>query len=179
MKKIAITVGQFIYRKGFDILLNAWALCDKEYELYIIGAEPTKEYIDIKDRLHLKNVHFEGFKTKEELKCYYQAADLFVLPTREDIWGLVVNEAMANGLPVITTDHCVAGIELVQNGENGYIVPTEDCNSLAERIMQILGDDELCYQMGRNSLIKIREYTIEKMAKTHMKILEKDQSSND
>lgn len=82
MKKIAITVGQFIHRKGFDVLLNAWAKCDKEYELYIIGATPTKEYLDIKEKLHLENVHFEGFKTKEELNCYYQAADLFVFPTR-------------------------------------------------------------------------------------------------
>ena len=64
MKKIAITVGQFIHRKGFDVLLNAWARCNKEYELYIIGAEPTKEYLDFKEKLHLDNVHFEGFKTK-------------------------------------------------------------------------------------------------------------------
>lgn len=67
MKKNAITVGQFIHRKGFGVLLNAGAKCNKEYELYIIGATPTKEYLDIKEKLHLENVHFEGFKTKEEL----------------------------------------------------------------------------------------------------------------
>lgn len=171
MKKIAITVGQFIYRKGFDILLNAWALCDKEYELYIIGAEPTKEYIDIKNRLHLENVHFEGFKMKEELKRYYQAADLFVFPTREDIWGLVVNEAMANGLPVIATDKCVAGVELIRNGENGFIVPTENAEKLASKINELMKNDSLRQLMSENNLQRIRKYTVENMAKTHISVL--------
>lgn len=171
MKKIAITVGQFIYRKGFDILLNAWALCDKEYELYIIGSEPTKEYIEIKKCLHLENVHFEGFKTKEDLKYYYQAADLFVFPTREDIWGLVINEAMANGLPVITTDKCVAGIELIRNGENGFIVPAEDPKKLASKINELMRDDLLRKMMAENNLQKIRKYTIENMARSHIEVV--------
>ena len=155
MKKIAITVGQFIHRKGFDVLLNAWAKCDKEYELYIIGATPTKEYLDI----------------KEELNCYYQAADLFVFPTREDIWGLVVNEAMANGLPVITTDKCVAGLELIKNGENGYIVPTENQDELAKRINELLSNDWLLENMAKDNLQKIRRYTVENMANVHASIL--------
>lgn len=54
------------------------------------------------------------------------AADIFVHPTREDIWGLVVNEAMAKGLPVITTDRCVAGLELIKNESVGRIVPVEN-----------------------------------------------------
>ena len=171
MKKIAITVGQFIHRKGFDVQLNAWAKCDKEYELYIIGATPTKEYLDIKEKLHLENVHFEGFKTKEELNCYYQAADLFVFPTREDIWGLVVNEAMANGLPVITTDKCVAGLELIKNVENGYIVPTENQDELAKRINELLSNDWLLENMAKDNLQKIRRYTVENMANVHASIL--------
>ena len=172
MKKIAITVGQFIHRKGFDVLLNAWSKCDKEYELYIIGAAPTKEYLDIKEKLHMENVHFEGFKTKEELKCYYKAADLFVFPTREDIWGLVVNEAMAHGLPVITTDKCVAGLELIKDGENGYIVPVENPDELAMRINELLSDDWLQEKMAKNNLQKIRRYTVEDMAIEHIRTLE-------
>lgn len=168
MKKIVVSVGQFIYRKGFDVLLNAWAKCSKNYELYIIGSEVTKEYQEIQNKLKLDNVYFEGFKTKEELRKYYKAADLFVLPTREDIWGLVINEAMAEGLPVITTEKCVAGLELVKNDENGYIVPVDDTDSLAEKITKILEDEQLCERMGKNSLEKIRNYTIEKMAIAHI-----------
>ena len=93
-----------------------------------------------------------------------------MLPTREDIWGLVINEAMAYGLPVITTDRCVAGLELVEDGVNGYIVPVNDAASLAEKMLCVLNGD--MQQMGRRSLEKIQGYTIENMAQTHVAILE-------
>jgi glycosyltransferase involved in cell wall biosynthesis len=175
MRKVAITVGQFIYRKGFDVLLRAWAKVDSEYELYIIGAQPTAEYKGIREKLQLSNVHFEGFKTKEELKCYYQAADLFVFPTREDIWGLVVNEAMSNGLPVITTDKCVAGLELIENGKNGYIVPANNDEELANKIIEIMQNDAEREEMAQYSLEKIRNYTIESMADAHLKALKSEE----
>lgn len=171
MKKVAIAVGQFIHRKGFDVLLKAWAECDKDYELYIIGAQPTTEYIELKQALNLENVHFEGFKTKAELQQYYQAADLFILPTREDIWGLVINEAMANGLPIITTDKCVAGLELIKDGENGYIIPAENQTELTKRIKEILSDETLREKMAKNSLERIKNYTVENMAIEHAKVL--------
>ena len=176
MKKVAIAVGQFIHRKGFDVLLKAWAECDKDYELYIIGSQPTTEYIELKQALNLENVHFEGFKTKAELQQYYQAADLFILPTREDIWGLVINEAMANGLPVITTDKCVAGLELVENNVNGYIVPAEDVKALSEKISSILDNNSQRNAMANKCLEKIRNYTIEDMAKAHIKVLPRGES---
>ena len=91
-EKVILSVGQFIYRKGFDLLINAVKDVDKATGIYIVGGKATDEYLRIKENLKLSNVHFVGFKAKEELKKYYKAADLFVLPTREDIWGLVINE---------------------------------------------------------------------------------------
>lgn len=96
-EKVILSVGQFIHRKGFDVLLKACTKIPKEYGVYIVGGEPTQEYLVLKKKLDLSNVHFIGFRSKEELKEYYMASDLFVLPTREDIWGLVINEAMAYG----------------------------------------------------------------------------------
>ena len=102
---------------------------------------------------------------------YYKAADLFVFPTREDIWGLVVNEAMANGLPIITTNKCVAGLELVKEGENGYIVPVEDEEALYQKIILLLSDDDKQELFANNSLRNIRKYSVEAMAVAHMKAL--------
>lgn len=164
---IVISVGQFIPRKGFDVLLNAWKKIPDSYGLYIIGAEPTEEYLKLQKSLALKNIHFVGFKNKRELKEYYIAADLFAFPTREDIWGLVINEAMANGLPVITTNKCVAGLELVEDSVNGYIVPVEDGKALAEKIIYVLDNDDIRRKMEKNSLNKIKKWTIENMAKQH------------
>ena len=166
--KIIISVGQFIKRKGFDILIKASDLLPNDYGIYFIGGRPTEEYLSMtKDR---NNIHFIGFKTKEELQKYYLAADLFVLPTREDIWGLVINEAMACGLPIITTDKCIAGLELVENGVNGYIVPVNAPEQTAQKIKECFLEDNLA-TYGRNSLTKIRDYTFEKMARRHMEVL--------
>ena len=132
-----------------------------------MGGNPIDEYIALKENLKLDNVHFVGFKSKEELKEYYKAADVFVLPTRGDVWGLVINEAMACGLPVITTDRCIAGLELVKNGNNGYIVPVDDVSELTEKINQTLANEDECKKMGQNSISVIRDYTIENMALRH------------
>lgn len=172
-KKVIITIGQFIHRKGFDILIKAMKDLPSEYGVYIIGGSPTEEYLKLKEELALRNLHFEGFKNKEQLKEYYMAADLFVLPTREDIWGLVINEAMAYGLPVVTTDKCVAGIELIENDINGKIVEVENENLLAEAIKHILSKEDLISIIATNNLKKINGYTIESMARVHKQIFHK------
>ena len=167
---IVLSIGQFIHRKGFDVLMKAAAGMPKNVGIYIVGGLPTEEYRKLHEDLGLTNLHFVGFKKKEELWKYYQASDLFALPTREDIWGLVVNEAMALGLPVITTDRCVAGLELVQDGVNGYIVPTEDPDALREKLLLALEGD--CVEMGQKALEAVRPYTIENMVRVHKEILE-------
>ena len=165
-EKIVLAVGQFIHRKGFDVLLKATENFDNSVGFYFVGGNPTEEYLNYKK----DNVHFIGFKNKSELKEYYRMSDMFVLPTREDIWGLVVNEAMANGLPVVTTDKCIAGLELVKQGENGYIVPVDNVEELSKSIKFVL-ENNVDNKMGEKSLEIIEDYTIEKMAKKHLKIL--------
>lgn len=169
--KIIISVGQFIYRKGFDVLIEACKKIDKDIGIYIIGGEPSNQYIALKNRLNLYNVHFIGFKSKKELSEYYKAADLFVLPTREDIWGLVINEAMSYGLPIITTDKCIAGLELIEDGINGYIVTVNNSDILAEKISYILSNPVLLNKMSTKNIQKIKSYTVEKMALQHFEIL--------
>lgn len=169
-KRMILAIGQFIHRKGFDVLLQAATSLSEDTGIYIVGGEATEEYRKLREDLNLKNVHFLGFQKKDTLAKFYKAADLFVLPTREDIWGLVINEAMAYGLPVITTDRCVAGLELVEDGVNGYIVPVEDVGQLAEKMNLALASD--LTRMGAESLEKIRPYTLENMAKVHGEIFE-------
>lgn len=169
-EKIILAVGQFIPRKGFDVLLKAVVGLQKDVGIYIVGDNPTSEYLEFIERKSIKNVHFVGFKTKEELKEYYKLADIFVLPTREDIWGLVINEAMAYGLPIVTTNKCNAGLELVKNGINGYIVQVGNVEELRCAIIDsLLRSDE----MGYSALKAIQSYTIENMVKDHVDILKK------
>lgn len=171
-RKMVLSVGQFIHRKGFDVLLRAAKLLDPKDEVLIIGGTPTEEYRQIIKEENLENVTFMEFMVPDELREYYKCADLFVLPTREDIWGLVINEAIAQGLPVVTTSACIAGQELVGNGVNGYIVPVEEFEQLAQAIDQVLYSskyDEYCI----NSLKKAKLFTIENTAAVHYQIFER------
>ena len=99
------------------------------------------------------------------MKKYYYSADIFVLPSRYETWGLVINEAMAYGLPVITTDMCIAGTALIQDGINGYIVETDNVNMLREKLKLLIEDEEKCREMGAMNNELIQTWTLENMGK--------------
>lgn len=168
---LVLAVGQFIHRKGFDVLLKACSSLPTDTAVVIVGGEPTAEYRQIVTKMGLTSVGFVGFKDPEELVTYFTAADVFVLPSREDIWGLVVNEALAQAVPVVTTDRCVAGLELVLKGGTGIVVPVEDVDALVDALGRILDDDPLRCQMQRQALRIASVYTIERMARVHDKVL--------
>ena len=168
--KIVLSVGQLIHRKGIDILIKAASQLNNT-GIYIIGGTPSDEYVELKRKYNANNIHFIGFKDKNELSKYYRAADVFVLPTREDIWGLVINEAMSYGIPVVTTNKCVAGMEMVEQGVTGSIVEVENVNQLVEAVRYWLENGSV--KSSNASLDKARQYTIEKMATVHYEILRK------
>lgn len=169
-KKIVICVGQMIHRKGIDILLKAASKFPDDVYTYIVGGKPTDEYKKIIRENKLTNIRFLNFMCKDILYKYYQIADIFVLPTREDIWGLVINEAMANGLPVITTDKCIAGMELVK--ENGYIIPSNDVLNISNTVNKLFNNSNELALFSKKSLENIKSYNIENMAKSVFKIIE-------
>lgn len=173
--KIVISVGQFTHRKGFDILLDAWKSVDIPDALLVIigGGEDKNSYLEMIKKEKINNVHILDFKPKQELFNYYSASDLFVMTTREDIWGLVINEAMACGLPVITTNKCVAGLELIEDGENGYIVPIDNRNELIEKMRTLILNKKARYGMEANNLEKIKGYTFQKVALSHIETFNK------
>lgn len=166
---LLISVGQFIHRKGFDVLLRALSRVERDISVLIVGGEPTEEYLSLCEQEKLTNVRFMSFLAQEELFRLYRCADVFVLPTREDVWGLVINEAMACGMPVISTDRCIAAEELIVPGRSGMIVPAGNVEAMAEAINAVLTRD--CAEMGRESLDAMRKYTIEKMAQRHIDVL--------
>lgn len=168
-KLIILSVGQFIYRKGFDILMKSCEGISDEVGIYIIGGTPSDMYLKLKEDLNLQNLHFVGFKNRKELSDYYKCADLFVFPTREDIWGLVINEAMGFGLPVISTNNCVAAIELLPQD---CIVPVDDPSSLRKTINNILFDETLLRELSERSIKIIKQgFTSKGMADAHIKVL--------
>ena len=159
-----ISVGQPIRRKGFDILLNAYintGLADK-INLYIVGGEPQDEIKAIVDKNNLTNAHFVGLLKSGELNKYYAAGDAFILCTREDIWGLVIEEAMSFGLPVITSDECVCGLHFADMSNCVKAIGVDDTQSYADAIAELYNNQT--DSLSKEALALIRDYSIENSA---------------
>lgn len=169
-ERVLISVGSFIPRKGFDLLLKAKKMLPSDIGYYIIGGDMVEDYLELVQELRLKNVHFLPFMPSARLREFYRASDVFALLTRHDEWALVVNEAMAQGLPIITTDACGAGLEIVADGVNGYVVAKNDYQAAAARINAVLADSELRQSMTANNLAIAHSYTIENMALDHVRL---------
>lgn len=177
-KKIVVSVGRFSYLggygKGYDTLLTVAETLPSDIGIYIIGDEPTEEFVRWKEEKHLDHVHYLSYKQKAELLLYYRAADLSVLLTRGDVWGLVVNESMANACPVLATTACVAGLALIKEGENGYLVPVNDPAATKEKLLAYLQDETSQEAFSKTALERISSYTYENMAIVHKEILNLD-----
>jgi len=168
--------GRFIWYKGVMVLLDAYKRLQSEkgnIGLVLLGDGPERgKYQKFVAANKLKNVFFEGFKQMEELPEYYISADLLVLPSFSDPWGLVVNEAMAFGLPIISTDAAGVTHDLVKNGLNGFVVEAGDVNGLYEALKMLCDNPSLRIQMGQESLKIIKDYTPENWAKSFVDAVE-------
>ena len=98
---------------------------------------------------------------------------MFIHSSSYEAWGLVVNEAMAHGLPIVISNNCTVGRELIEEGKNGYLYPTFDEAVGVKKLSTLLKDEELYEQAAKSAIETIRPYTIENMAKTHVEVFEK------
>ncbi len=157
-----IYVGSLIQRKGLDLLLPALARTADDIRLVIVGEgqersllEKQARQLGIADR-----VEFRGFVEGEALRGLYAASDVFILPTREDCYGLVILEAMCASLPVISSKYADGARDLIVEGENGCIVDPEDTEAFARAIDQMFAGGRLA-QMGRRSYGRAQEFSFE------------------
>ncbi len=110
---------------------------------------------------NLKDVYFAGFKNQTEIPAFYAAADVFVLPSGEgETWGVVVNEAMCFGLPIVLSHRVGSAADLVRNGQNGYIFRMGDIGSLTESLLLFVSNPARRKQMGERSSEIVKEYSL-------------------
>ena len=164
---ILLYVGRLIDAKGIPELLEAFArvLRKRAAVLLLVGDGPDRKRYESFCREHgLSQVRFEGFREQEELPRYYGIADVFVFPTRSDPWGLVLNEAMSAGLPVIASTVAGASADLVIPGWNGFLHEPGDVEGIRRHMETLLEHPELRMRMGRASRHRIQSFSPERMA---------------
>jgi glycosyltransferase involved in cell wall biosynthesis len=109
----------------------------------------------------IPDVYFLGFRNQSELPQIYAISDLFVLPSENEAWGLIINEVMCAGLPVIATDEIGATPDLVQHGDNGFVYQAGDIETLSRHIRTLITDSALRTRMGQRSLEIISGWSYE------------------
>lgn len=135
---LLLYAGQLVERKGVEQVLKALnELKDPDIGFIIVGSGPKeKELKEFVQKNNLKNIYFEGFRQQEELPKYYALADVFILPSFQEVWGLVVNEALASGLFVLCSKYAGSGYDLL-NEERGKIFDPFNVNEILESIKDI------------------------------------------
>lgn len=154
-RSILMSCGYLIERKRIDLIIDAIASLPeaKRPLLLVVG---TGELADeLKGRADRTGVpaHFAGFKLGRDLAEYYFAADGLVLASSDDPWGLVINEAMSAGLPVLVSDACGASSDLVREGINGFTFHAGDVKSLSKKLSDLLSADLLAMGKASQSII--------------------------
>ena len=156
-------VGRLVRQKGVFELLAAYASLNTQIReqigMVFVGDGSERRQLEHEAAsISPGLIKFAGFVHREQLAKYYALADMLVLPTYTDTWGLVVNEAMACGLPVIVSRAAGCAEDLVQEGWNGLLVSSRDVASLSAA-MKTLGQRADLSQMGAHSREKIAEYS--------------------
>ena len=138
------------------ILCSGWETkrlsVNKTLASVIIGSgDEEKNLLDFTVQNSLKNVVFLGFKNQTELPKFFAIADIFILPSVNEPWGLVINEAMCASLPIITTKEVGAVKDLVINGFNGITYDAGNINQLSHSIKYLVQNNLARKEMGLNS----------------------------
>lgn len=168
-KLIFVAVGRLNERKGIKELLLGWSLLEKRMpengKLIIIGTGPEEDSLrSLALKLGLTSVHFLGPVVYDDIARYYAAADVFVMPTLEDNWSLVVPEAMASGLPVLCSKHNGCYPELIDPGKNGWVFDPLDKQDTFQALMKCFQKKTRLKQMGKRSMEIVSRHTAQHAA---------------
>jgi glycosyltransferase involved in cell wall biosynthesis len=145
-------------KRPFD-LLDAFCNLRMPASLVFVGDGPLFHSLEKRVvKRGIKNVFFFGFQNNSQISKYYAVSDIFVLPSAGESWGVVINEAMCFGLPVITTDKVMAAYDLVRDGENGYILPVGDTKALSSALEELIDNPDKRKRMGEASLEIIKKW---------------------
>jgi glycosyltransferase involved in cell wall biosynthesis len=155
--------GRLVREKGVFELLSAYAKLDesmrRQIGLVFVGDGASRQQLEAAACISPGTIRFAGFAQRDQLATYYALAEMLILPTYTDTWGLVVNEAMACALPVILSRAAGCSVELVRENWNGLLVSPRDVSSLTLAMRSLAEQPDLRATMGANSAQHISHYS--------------------
>lgn len=140
-RPVILFASKLQHRKHCDHLLQAFLALDAAPAPYLVIVGDGEERANLERQVAESgspNVRFAGFRNQRELPGFFDLSAVFVLPSQHEAWGLIVNEAMASGLPVVVSDNMGCAIDLVRDGDNGFVYPFGDVMALRQALTAVL-----------------------------------------
>lgn len=174
--KRVVTIGRYAYQKGYDLLLQAWAEVEKhflDWTLDIFGMGDQTEYRELMADLGIdtNRCHLNG--PVEDVTKTYLDSSIFVLSSRFEGFGLVLVEAMASGLPVVSFDCPVGPDEIITDRVDGLLVPSGDVQALCEKLMALMADENQRRLLSRQARLTAQRYDMAAIANQWTTLFEK------
>ena len=156
--------GQLIERKAVDVLLNAFNRLAGERQdvaLVLLGDGPLRSSLQaLVPPAHHGRIHFSGHVAYTDIPAYFKAADVFVFPSRHDGWGVVINEACAASLPIVTTNAVGAARDLVVDGYNGFVLERDDTEAFYRKMKHLAENPAQARVMGERSHEIVQKFSL-------------------
>lgn len=163
--KKVISIGRIAFQKGFDLLLKAWQTVeqnDAEWELEIVCGYGDPAALQREaEGMGLRRV--TCLPPTKDVCGRMQQAGLYALPSRFEGFGLVLTEAATAGLPSVAFNCPYGPSEIVDDGKTGYLVPPEDTATFARRLLEMMHNDDLRYQMGHNAFEAAKRFSLSRI----------------
>jgi glycosyltransferase involved in cell wall biosynthesis len=186
--KVVLYLGRLMARKGVRVLLESFARLESEFQdrvfLLIAGEGDDRESLQSLSRqLHIGNVKFSGF-VDDQAACI-AASDILILPSissgaTSEVWGLIINEAVSLGKPVVTTNTVGCAYDIVERFQCGYVVDERDSDALYRAIRNIIAEPETAAALSANGIVATNTtFNFEKMAQSFVCAIQRISSEHE
>jgi glycosyltransferase involved in cell wall biosynthesis len=167
-----ISVGRMVKRKGYKYLVKTLERLPKNVNTIILGEGPEKEnLLKLAKKLKVENrLILPGFVSEEEKFQYLDNADIYVLSSLHEGFGIVLQEAMQVGLPIVATNNG-GQVDFVKEGKNGFLVKPENSKLIAEKIKEMIKNDNLKNKMSQKNKKEIDKFGIKEIAENYLKLV--------
>ena len=162
--KRVIAVGRYVYQKGFDLLLHAWAIVEKqnqEWELAIYGQGEREPYEQLIDELKINRKRCHLYGPTNDIKQEYLNSSVFAFSSRFEGFGMVLVEAMSCGLPVVSFDCPCGPKDIISNNTDGILVPNGEVEELADSLLYFINHVEEIRHFSTNAQVKSKQYSLD------------------
>ena len=166
-EKRVIAVGRYVYQKGFDLLLRSWSIVEKDcpdWMLTIIGQGDRLPYETLIDELRIDRARCKLLGPKDRIQNEYMTSSLLVMSSRFEGFGMVLIEAMACGLPVVSFDCPCGPKDIVQDKVDGILVESGNVEKLAEAIIMLIQHPEKRKEMANKAIKNVQRFKIDQIA---------------